>query len=185
MPTVSNLVQGPATLYRAVFGAAEPLDTAIAAVPAVGVWADLGGTDGGATLTIDQTYNELVVDQVVDIPEQRLVKRVVDLTVALAEPTLENLAAAMNITGPVTGAGVKSLEPTDDVSSTQPTYSAYLLDGWAPGGFRRRIVMRKCLQVDKVGMSYKKDGQTLVPAKFVAHYISASIKPVRILDATA
>lgn len=182
MPTASNLVQGPATLYRALFGGAEPLDSAINVIPAAGVWTDLGGTDGGASLDLDLTYAQLSMDQIVDDPESRLVKRVMSMSTNLAEPTLENLAASLNVAAPVTAAGVKSLEPADDNSATQPTYSAYLLDGWAPGGFRRRIILRKCLQVDKTGLAYKKDGQTLVPVRFMCHYISASIKPFRIID---
>jgi len=188
MPVVpSNLLQGPGTLYLGLFGATEPLDTALNTAPATG-WTDAGGTQDGLTLEIDQTWAQLDVDQVVDIPEARLTKRFMTLQTNLAEATLENLARSINLdpaTAVVTGTGVKSLEPASDVTSTQPKYLAGIFDGFAPGGFRRRIIARKMLNMEKSGLAYKKDGQTLIPVTFTCFYVSASIKPWRMIDGTA
>lgn len=183
--SVTNLTQGPGTLYRGVFGAAEPLDTQVNATPAASGWTDVGGTQDGVNLTIDLKYKELEVDQSVDIPGRRLVSREMTLETNLAEPTLENLAFAANASAPVTGAGFKYYEPPNDTSATQPIYSALIFDGIAPGGFRRRVFLRRTLSTASVKTAYTKDKQTVFTASFAAHFVSASIPPFRIVDATA
>lgn len=180
--TATNLTAGPGTLYTGLFGATEPASTAIATAPAVG-WTDAGGTQGGVKLTVSQEYFELEVDQVVDVPGRRITKRDMQVVTSLAEPTLDNLKIVLN-GGTITTAPAVSAtyDPDDSISSTQPTYKALLFDGWAPNGKRRRVVVRKVLSIDAVESEYKKDGQTLFPVTFGAHWVSASIKPFQILD---
>lgn len=179
--TVTNLTQGPGTLYTGAFGVAEPADTAVASPPGVG-WTDVGGTSDGVTLNVMQEYSELSVDQIVDVPGRRLTKRDMSLATNLAEPTLENLAIAMNAGTAAAGAGFKSLEPSYATSATQPTYKALLFDGWAPGGFVRRVILRKGLSTANVEASYKKDAQTLFPVTFNAHYVTSAIAPFKVID---
>jgi hypothetical protein len=184
--TTTNLIAGPADLYIATFGAAEPLDTDIANAPGV-AWTDLGGTQDGVTLAINQEFFELEVDQIVDVPGRRLVKRDLQITTNLAEATLTALQAALN-GGTVTPAtGSKAYEPTNDNSATQPTYRAVLVDGWAPqttagASARRRIIVRKVLSIENVETAYKKDEQSLFPVTFAAHYVSSAVKPFRVID---
>ncbi|KPM55733.1 hypothetical protein ACG83_10670 [Frankia sp. R43] len=183
---VSNLIQGPGTLYRGAFGTAEPSDTQVNATPAPSGWTDVGGTQDGVTMTISQTYSELEVDQVVDIPGRRLTKREATIKTNLAEATLENLATSLNnATATSTGAGFAAWSPPNDTSATQPSYTALIFDGIAPKGYRRRVFVRRTLSVEDVGMAYKKGDQTLLPVTFAAHYVSASVPPFRIVDATA
>ena len=47
---------------------------------------------------------------------------------------------------------------------------------------RRRVVVRKVLSIDDVETAYKKDEMNLFPVTFAAHYVSASIKPFRVID---
>src|SRR5436190_2185016 len=129
--TVGNLVQGPATVYIGAFQAAEPASAS--ATPASAVWTDLGGTTDGATVSINQTYKELEVDQVIDIPGRRLTQRDMTVKTNLAEPTLQNLAYALNDGTYATGATDSTYTPAFTDSATQPTYRALLLWGWAPG----------------------------------------------------
>jgi hypothetical protein len=129
----TNLVQGPATLYSGAFGAAEPLDTAVNTTPAASSWTDVGGTQDGVKLTIDQSYTELEVDQVVDRVGSRLTKRDFTVETSMAEPTLANLSLSLNGGTSASGAGYASFEPSFASSATQPTYKALLFDGWAPG----------------------------------------------------
>ena len=179
MPVTStNLIQGPATLYLAPFGTAEP--ATVAAAPATG-WVDVGGTQEGVELGIADEYAVLGVDQVIYEIERRRTGRVLTIKTSLAEATLENLAHAINNTAPAAGA----LTADDGLTAFAPAYKAALLDGIAPGGFRRRIILRKCLSTDSVAMAYKKDGQTLIPVTFTGHWVSASVKPFVITDATA
>jgi hypothetical protein len=182
----TNLVQGPATLYSGAFGAAEPLDTAVNTTPAASSWTDVGGTQDGVKLTIDQSYTELEVDQVVDRVGSRLTKRDFTVETSMAEPTLANLSLSLNGGTSASGAGYASFEPSFASSATQPTYKALLFDGWAPGGtFTRRVIVRKALSTDAVEIAYTKDKQTLYSVKFSGHYVSASIAPVHIVDQTS
>lgn len=185
--TVANLIQGPGTLYRGAFGATEPADTAVNTTPPSSSWTDLGGTQDGVKLVISHEYKELEVDQIVDIPERRLIKREPRIETNLAEATLTNLTYALNDTTGTTssGAGFAAFDPTNTTSATQPTYGAYILDGFAPSGFRRRVFLRRALTVEGIESSYKKDDQTLFPVKFSGHYVSASVRPYRIVDQTS
>ncbi|TQS30054.1 hypothetical protein [Microbispora sp. KK1-11] len=183
----SNLIQGPAEIYTAAFGTTEPSDSAINTAPSASAWTDMGGTMDGVELELTQEYKELTVDQLVDIPARRLTKRELNFKTKLAEPTLDRLNWALNsATGGVqSGAGVESLEPDDSSAATQPTYSAVILDGYAPAGLRRRIILRKVLNVEGVKTSYKKEDQTVYEVGLVTHYVSPSIKPFKVVDEVA
>lgn len=190
--TTTNLIQGPGTLYIGAFGATEPAETAVglAGDPSTG-WTDVGGTTDGVSLTIAQDFAVLEVDQIVDTAGRRLTKRDVSLKTNLAEPTLNNLAYAMNSTPGASAvintsqSGVSKLSPTSDTSATQPTYSALILDGFAPAQLRRRVVVRKVLSTDNVEFAYTKDKQTVFSVTWSAHYVSNAIKPFVVLDATS
>lgn len=184
--TATNLVQGPATLYTGAFGATEPADAAVNTTPPASSWTDVGGTQGGLKLSIDQNYTELEVDQIVDRVGSRLTKREFTVETAMAEVTLTNLSLALNGGTSASAAGYASFEPSFASSATQPTYKALLFDGWAPGGtFNRRVIVRKALSTDTTELDYTKDKQTLFGVKFSGHYVSASIAPIHIVDQTS
>lgn len=179
MPVTStNLIQGPATLYTGLFGAVEP--ATIATVPSTG-WTDVGGTKDGVELSIAPEYAVLDVDQIVYDIGRRKTKVSVSVKTSLAEITLDNLAKAIANSAPAANV----LEGDDGLAAFAPAYGALLIDGLAPGGFRRRIILRKTLPTDSVGVAYKKDGQTLIPVTWSLHWVSSSIKPWKIEDATS
>lgn len=179
MPVTStNLIQGPATVYVAPFGTADP--ATIATAPAA-AWVDVGGTKGGLELNVSSEFATLTVDQIVDIIESRRTGREVTVKTTLAEATLTNLAQAIANAAPVANV----LELDDGLTAFKPAYSAILIDGIAPGGFRRRIIVRKTLPTDAVGMAYKKDDQTVVPVTWKLHWVSTVIKSLKIEDATS
>lgn len=180
-----NLIQGPATLYKGAFGATEPADSAVNTTPATSAWTDLGGTQDGVKFGGDQTYGELEVDQITMRVGSRLTKQDFTIETSLAEATLDNLSLTLNGGTSASGAGYKSFEPNVTSSATQPNYFAIILDGYSPSQLRRRIIGRKMLNVDSVEAAYTKDKMTLIPAKFAAHYVSASIVPIHIVDQTA
>ena len=173
----TNLIQGPATVYRAPFGTVEP--ATIDAAPGVG-WTDVGGTKGGLELNIASEWADLTVDQILDVIERRRTGRTVTAKTSLAEATLENLAAAIGNTAPAADV----LELDSGLDAFAPDYDALLIDGIAPGGFRRRIIIRKTLSTDAVGVAYKKDDQTVIPVTWSLHWVSASISPLKIEDAS-
>lgn len=179
MPVTStNLIQGPATVYVAPFGTAEP--ATIATAPAA-AWVDVGGTKGGLELNVSSEFATLTVDQIVDIIESRRTGREVTAKTTLAEATLQNIAQAIANTAPVANV----LELDDGLAAFKPAYSAILIDGIAPGGYRRRIIVRKTLPTDAVGIGYKKDDQTVVPVTWKLHWVSTVIKALKIEDATS
>lgn len=184
---VSALAQGPGTLFTGDFGTAEPAQTpaGLAADPGAG-WQDVGGTTDGASLNIMQEFSELMVDQVIDVPGRRLTKRDMSLATNLAEIDLNNLTAALNggsNTVPI--AGVALYEPATGTSATQPDYKALILDCFAPAQLKRRITMRRVLNTNGVEFAYTKDAQTVYTANWSLHYVSSSIRPFDILDATS
>lgn len=187
--SATNLIAGPASLWSGVFGVTEPLDTAVASAPGAG-WADLGGTDDGVTLTVAREFYKLRMDQTIDAPGRRITERDISLSTNLAEGTLENLVLALaQTTAPATGGtgatAWKGMDIEGDDAGAEPTYTALLMDGKAPNGKRRRVIGRKMLSTEEVEVSYKKDEQTFFPVTFAAHWVSASIRPVRIVDSTA
>lgn len=178
MPVVStNLIQGPAVVYVAPFGTADP--ATIATAPAA-AWVDVGGTKGGCELNVSSEFATLTVDQIVDIIESRRTGREVTVKTTLAEATLANIAQAIANAAPVANV----LELDDGLAAFKPAYSAILIDGIAPGGFRRRIILRKTLATDAVGVAYKKDDQTVVPVTWKLHWVSTAIKALKMEDAT-
>lgn len=184
--STTNLVEGPGKLYTGAFGATEPADSAVNSAPAASAWTDVGGTMGGLTVTVEQTYTELEVDQLVDSPGRRLTKRETTVTTSMAEPTLANLALVLNGGTTATGAGYASFDPLITNSATQPNYIALICDGWAPGGaFNRRAVVRKCLSTAKVEFLYAKDKQNVFAVTWNAHYVSSVITPFRWIDQTS
>lgn len=189
---VVNLVQGPATIFIGAFGATEPLNGNVNSTPQASAWTDLGGTTDGVTLSINQEYKELEVDQVVDVPGRRLTKRDMSVKTNMAEPTLQNLLYALNdVNGGslgASGAGFSGYyEPAFTDSATQPTYRALLVWGWAPGSSgatskRRMVILRKVLSTDNVEFAYKKDDQTVFSATWSVHYVDGATAPFKIVD---
>ncbi|WP_069769795.1 hypothetical protein [Streptomyces sp. LUP30] len=177
----TNLIQGPATLYKGNFGAVEPADTAVNAVPPASSWTDLGGTQDGVKLSVDQTYSELEVDQITLRVGSRLTKQDFTIETSLAEATLENLSISLNGGTAASGAGFKSFDPNVTSSATQPNYFAVIMDGLGPGG-TRRVIGRRMLNTDSTELAYTKDKQTLLPVKFAGHYVSSVITPFHIVD---
>ncbi|MFJ4626173.1 hypothetical protein [Streptomyces sp. NPDC088847] len=179
---VANLVQGPATLYIGAFGATEP--TSATATPASAAWTDLGGTLGGAEISINQEYKAMEVDQIVDIPGSRLVSRGLTIKTQLAEPTLLALQYALNDGVYSTGASDNTYEPNNQSSATQPTYRAVLLDGWAPGGAgkKRKLIVRRVLSTDAVVFAYKKEDQSVFSVTFTGHYVDSSTASFKVID---
>lgn len=183
--TATNLIMGPADLYTGVFGADETSlgGSNLNSTPAASAWTDAGGTFDSVKLKVAQKFAELTTDQVVDKIGRRLTERDFTLETNLAEATLANFALATNNSQPVTGANSTHEIELDVVNSgTQLTYVAMLIDGWAPSAKRRRVLARKVLSVDDVEFAYEKDKQTVFKCTFGAHYVSPTIKPIKIYD---
>lgn len=189
--TATNLLGGAGEVYHGAFGAVEPLDTAVSDALDDAVWTDFGGTDGGVTHNVEREFFDLRADQIQDPAGTRQTMRTQTLSTNLAEITLENLARAWGeldtaITTGGTGATAwRALEMSGGDSAEEPNYHALIFRGWAPNHKRRLIIARKVLSVAAVGNEYKKDGQTFIPVQFKCFYVSASIKPIRVVESAA
>lgn len=188
MPSATNIIAGAAELFRAPFGTAEPLDTAVASPLDPEDWPSLGGTDDGVTTNVSHEWFNLRMDQVIDAPGARKTGRTITVATNLVEGTLENIALAIaqdaaTITSGGTGpTAFRALEVQGDDSGAEPDYSAIILRGRAPSGKRRLFLMRKVLQTEDVESAYKKDDQWLIPVTFTCFWVSASVRPFKIVD---
>jgi len=187
-----QVLMGAATLYNGAFGATEPLDTAINTTPQTSAWTDMGFTNDGSSILLNQEFATMTVDQIADIIGRKMTQRDIQVKTNLAEATLENLTIGLNSGTVSTGAGPASWKkyvPVFDGTELQPTYFAILLDGYAPASSagvvkRRRFILRKVLSIDNIEVAYKKGDMTLVPVTFGCHYVSTSIAPFAIVDET-
>ncbi len=189
-----QVLMGAASLYNGLYQATEPLDQAVNSAPQASAWTDMGFTDDGSTIMLNQEFATMTVDQIADIIGRKMTQRDVQVKTNLAEATLENLTIGLN-SGTVatgTGAGVnyKTYTPVFDGSELQPVYFAAILDGYAPStsagvSRRRRFILRRVLSIDNVETSYKKGDLTLVPVTFGCHYIDTVTAPFKIVDQLA
>lgn len=186
--TTTNLVQGPAELFVAQFGATEPADTAAAlAIDPPAPWTCIGATTKGVTLTFDQTYDILNVDQIPDNVGARMSARSVTVATQMAELTLQNLAVALNGGTVASATGVQTYDPLTGDSSTQPVYNALIIDGWAPVGasgvpVKRRVILRKVLSTKGAELVYDKTDMAVYKVTLSCFYVSASVKPFHIVE---
>jgi hypothetical protein len=177
-------------MYTGVFsatGANEPALAAVNIAPQASAWTYAGFTSDGITITINQSFSEMRVDQLADRVGTKLTERELQLNANLAEATLGNLTLGMNGGTVTTAAGYSYYEPVYDGTELQPAYIAILFDGYAPASSagvskRRRILLRKAISTENVESSYKKDELTLVPVTFTSHYVSDTVAGFRIID---
>lgn len=188
-PTATNIIAGPASLWRAAFGATEPLDTATSTDPGA-PFAHLGGTDDGVTLNAETEWFSKRMDQTLMTPGRVPTSLEINVATNLTEGTLENLALAFNIdtsaieSGGTGGTAWKALELGNLDPGAEPNYSALIMRGRGVGngGKMRNFILRKVLSIESIESAYKKDDQWLIPVTFACHWISASIAPVRVVD---
>lgn len=190
-PSATNLLAGAGSLHVGEFGATEPADTAWATPLSGTDWPDRGGTDDGLTLTVSRELFALRMDQVVDAPGRRMSSREITLATNLAEVTLANMNMAWGqgddavTQGGTGGTAYTALDlEGDEAAMGEPTYRAVAFRGRAPGGNPRLVFGRKCLSTEDVEQAYKKDEQTFIPVTFTCHWVSTSVRPLRIVDGT-
>lgn len=181
--TVTNSLLGPVEVHQGLTGVAEPVNTSVAFGTG---WRDLGGTNGGATLTFQQGFTNIEFDQITMPAGARRSSQGAAVAVNLAEITLENLRVGLNdLATPVVGEEDEVEFGGEDIVNTDPDYSAIGLKGMAPDGTPRLWIVRRTLSTENIGVPFQKAGQTLIPVTFTAYYVSSSIRAVRVSDKTA
>lgn len=190
-----NLIMGPARLYVAPFGSTEPTDASVTpngtVTPPSAPWVDAGGTEGGVTYEVDNTYTDLEVDQVIMPVGARLTAMKMTVTTKMSEITLANLNTSLNNVATIaTNSGYSTYDINVGSSATQPTYAALIIDGWGPtlsssAPALRRVIVRKVLSQAKASLSFDKKTQQGLEVTFQAYYVSSTILPVHQIDQTA
>lgn len=182
--TPGNLALGPGDLYVGEFGAPEPLIQEINNTPATSSFPGVGGTMGGLAFTVTNTWKELDVDQIIEVPERRRTKREVSLKTSMAEITLANFTIAMTGGTTVTSnATADEYTPDDTNSGASPAYKSIIFDGFGGSGLRRRVFVRKCLNTDNSDVQSHPDNQTVIPVTFHSHYVSAAVRSWKVQQA--
>ena len=179
--TTRNIFSGPATVHVGIEGVTEPAD-ALAAMPAG--WRDIGGTTGGARLSVNLEYFDLQVDQVPESVGKQITNRTSTVATTMAEPTLANWAAAINelAAAVVTAGDTDTLEPSELVPGADPNYVAVCLTGPGPDGKRRRFILRRALSTESIESQHSKTEQTGIPVTWTGHYVSPSVRPFVMMD---
>ncbi len=182
-----ELIQGPAFLHIATFGAPEPLDTQVNQAPAASAWSPLGPTDGGVTLNLAQEYAAQMVDQSPYRLGSRLTNVNGGIATSLAAVTLENFRIALNGGTITSGATWKKYVPNIGDTASQPEYRAIMMDGWAPMSAdgqtcRRRVIVRKILSTEALATTSGKENKNLLPVTFTMHYVDDTVEPFAFWD---
>lgn len=187
----NNVVSGVGKIYYGAYGATEPTDASMSpyTVPDPTVWTDFGVTSGGFVWEDDLPSTDLIVDQYLRPIGARYVAGTAmsTITAALAESTLANYAVVMNqMVTSTSGTGWAKQESQVGGLPPVPTYGAILIDGWAPGGFRRRLIGRKALSKPKVQKAFVQDGKiSTLAATWTLYEVSDSIPAWANIDQTA
>src|SRR3990172_2569648 len=159
--SASNLIAGPGTLWIAAFGATEPADSNVSSTFSASGWTDIGATTDGVTLTWEREFFEYEMDQIIDVPARKEIKRNMQVKTNMAEPTLANLKYALNGGTVTASASYSTYDPDTSAVNSSTTYWALVFVGAAPGGFNRRAFVRKALSIESVEAPYQKDNQTV------------------------
>jgi hypothetical protein len=161
-----DIIAGPATVYIAPVGEAFPL---INATPA-GNWTDIGHTEGGVTVTHNQEFQPLTVDQ--HLLPLKVIRTSAGMTVSfqLAQITLEQYSKFLygaTVTDTPAGGGAAgfryfNIEPSVDVN----TY-ALLIRGPSPymDAFLQYEIP-KAAQTSEPEIAYVKDDKAVLSCEW-------------------
>lgn len=180
--TVTNLLAGPATaVHVGLTGTTEPVGWA---APGAG-FRDIGGTQGGLRVLADRELFRMEVDQIPMRVGSDLVMEDFSVQTSLAEATLDNYALTVNAADDAVDestAGQRRLSLGKADTAAAPVYRCLIIDGRAPNGKKRRVIVRKVLSTASVEVGKQRGGQTVFPVTWTAHYVSASIPAIDWID---
>lgn len=140
-------------------------------------YTEVGYTEDGVTTTYTADTVDVEVEEETVPIGRGLSKETYEVTLNMAEASLYNLDKAM--AGSVLSGNI--LRIGGGVLKTL----SLKIEGLNPAGFTRAIYLPKATAIGAVGMSYTKDGKTVVPVTFQALKPSADEDAVQIVDNVA
>ncbi len=149
MGTVANVLVGDATL----------LVTPLLAGPHPAAPVTIGFTIDGVTMSIRTSFANIKVEEVNGTIIRKITDQEVDITINVAESTLDNLVIA--IPGSHLGAGFITIG-----GDILQEYSLTLTGVGPTGGFIRTIVLNHVNATGDVGIPFKKGEISVVPITF-------------------
>ena len=166
-PDQSQVIAGPGLIYLAPLGTALPTLTGAAPVWGAG-WYQAGYTDAGIDAIYTPTIKEIYVDEqaapVLDILEKE--KFVVQAH--LAEANLVNLQSAIS-------ASTLTTSPLQIQGGSDPlVYTMVGVQGPAPNGNIRVILMQKAITTVAVSMKITRKDKVVFPVSWDARQISGT-----------
>lgn len=162
-----SILVGSGKVYVADVATAFP---AVNAAPGVG-WTDLGEFDGGVTATLEQTTVEHRIDSETGPVKATRSEEGLAISTNLAEATLENLAKVLDDKTVTPAAGPPATKSMGMYRGGVVREYALLFRGnspYAAGVYAQFQVPRAYVASDSIGMSFVKDGKTLIPVEFRA-----------------
>lgn len=148
-PNAGLIEIGPGLLYVAPIGTTEP--TAVTGAMPAG-WIQLGYTEAGSQLDYVVTAQEILVEELLDPIQFRIVKRVATVKFDLAEVSALHLQMAFN-------GGVAAIVPVAGIASpTIPTIGqeTRVMLAWTSDDLTERYIYRRALQTGTVTLMHKK-----------------------------
>ncbi len=164
-----EILTGVGTLYKAPVGTAFPALTATPAAP----WVSLGETDGGVKVTPDQTTKTFSTDQRTGVVKVIRSDETLTVETNLKHSTLENISLLMgpSVTDTPAGAGTIGTREVPLHRGAEVAEWALLFRheyGSPYGDYPAQFELPRGFFDGPAGQEFKKDGEVLIPVKFVA-----------------
>ena len=142
----------------APLGTPEPVDLVTAYDAA---WVPVGYTEDGHELAIENTFEEIRVDEELLPIRRTQTERNVTVSFSMAELTEDNLTTALNGGTVTTGTGIVTFEPpsVDD----EP---AKVMLSWQSFDGKERWVYRQCLSTGGANIARRKGEKAVIPVEF-------------------
>lgn len=163
MANVANVISGPAQLFLAPAGTAVPTLTGTTANFPSPTWSNPGYTDKGIEFDYTATDKDIEVDEVTSPVDVLITKEKVEVTVVLAETTLQNLYFC------ISGGVLVSATDLTIGGAVRPNEFLLAIQGPAPStNATRQILIYRCMPKGNPKIHYQRKDKLMFACKFDA-----------------
>jgi hypothetical protein len=166
---------GPGILYGAATGSPEPTDLSAAWAAA---WFQFGYTDAGSTVTLETTFEDVLVAEELDPVKIAATSRNNRVEFAAVEITATNLRRVNNGGTITAGTGCVIYDPPALGQEVRT------MIGWQSDDAQERWVFRQCIQTGAVAIPRQKSpAKAMLPVVFRLEK-PAGVQPYRVIEAS-